>query len=172
MARREGAAAVVESVPLCRRAARVGEVIGPVVGGKLERAQAQAVEIAKDAEVAVQIEASFEIHEGRDLSRLADALDVRGVEGELDLGPVLCQLVVRVDETQDLLRFETRGVVLLRHEQRKERRVEPSLFRAGEIELTVLDALAHVATVVKLPIHHVNMGIEDERVLVERPRAV
>ena len=104
---------------------------------------------------------------------LADALDVRRVEGELDLVLVLRELFVGgVDQPEHLLRLETRGVVLLGHEQAEEHRVEAALFRAHQIELAVVDALAHVAAVVELAIDDVDVGVEDERVPMERVRAI
>ena len=169
----DGAAAVVEAVPLRRRAAGVGEVVGPVVRRQLERAQAEAIERAQDREVAVEIETAFEVHEGGDLSRPADALDIGRREGELDLVLVPCELIVSgVDEPEHLLRLQARRVVLLGHEQAEEHRVEAALFRASQVELPVVHALPHVAAVVELAIDDVDVGVEDERVLMERPGAI
>ena len=124
-------------------------------------------------EVAVQIESAFEIHEGRDLSRLADALDVGRAEGQLDLVRVLCELIVGgVNQPEHLLRLETRRVVLLGDEQAEEHRVEATLLGANQIELPIVDALAHVAAVVELAIDDVDVGIEDEGVLVEGSRPI
>ena len=81
-------------------------------------------------------------------------------------------IVGGVDEPEHLLRLEPRGVVLLGHEQAEEHRVEAALFRASQVELPVVDALAHVAAVVELAIDHVDVGVEDERVLMERPGAI
>ncbi len=76
----------------------------------------------------------------------------------------LCELIVGgVDEPEHLLRLEARGVVLLGHEQAEEHRVEAALFRASQVELPVVDALAHVAAVVELAIDDVDVGVEDER---------
>ena len=104
---------------------------------------------------------------------LADALDVGCVESELDLVFVLRELLVgRVDQPEHLLRFQTCGVVLLGHEQAEEHRIEAAFFRAHQIELPVVYALAHVAAVVELPIDDVDVGVEDERVAVERERTI
>ena len=48
----------------------------------------------------------------------------------------------------------------------------PPSFARRQIELPVVHALAHVAAVVELPIDDVDVGIEDERVLMERACAV
>ena len=79
------------------------------------------------------------------------------------LSCVLCELIVGgVDQPEHLLRLQTRRVVLLGHEQAEEHRVEAALLRASQVELPVVDALAHVAAVVELAIDHVDVGIEDE----------
>ena len=95
------------------------------------------------------------------------------VERELDLVLVPRELVVGgVDQPQHLLRLHPRRIVLLGHEQAEEHRVEAALLRAHQIELPVVHALAHVAAVVELPIDDVDVGIEDERVLMERRRPI
>ena len=61
---------------------------------------------------------------------------------------------------------------MLGHEQRKEHGIETALFRAHEIELPVLHALAHVAAVIELPIDDVDVRVEDERVAMEPRGAI
>ena len=95
------------------------------------------------------------------------------VERELNLVLVFLELLVsRIDQPQRLFRFQPRRIVLLGHEQRKEHRVEAALFRAHQIELPVVDPLAHVAAVVELPIDDVDVRVEDERIAVNSRGAI
>ena len=66
------------------RAAGVGIIAGPVVRGELHRTQAQAVHLADDGRVAIQIEAAFDVEHGGDFAAGVNALDVRRVAGEFD----------------------------------------------------------------------------------------
>ena len=129
------AAAVVQAVPLRRGAAGVGVVVGPVVRGQLRGAQAQAVQVAQHAQVAVQIEAAFEIQHRRDLAGPVDALDVGGVERQLDRvagSPASC-VEREVDQAERLLGFEALRVVVLGDEDGEEHGVEAAFLgaRAG-----------------------------------------
>ena len=75
----------------------------------------------------------------------------------------------RVDQSQHLFCLIASRVVLFGHEQTEEHRVEAAVTRPSQVELTVFNALPHVAAVVELAIDHVHVGVEDERILMECP---
>ena len=81
-------------------------------------------------------------------------------------------IVGSIDETQRLFGLEASGIVLLRDEQRKEHGVQAPFFRTDQVELSVVHTLSHVAAVIELTVDHMNVGIEDESVIVEFPGAV
>ncbi len=60
-----------------------------------------------------------------------------------------------------------RGVVLLGHEQTEEHRIQAAVSGSRQIELAIVDTLAHVAAVVELAIDDVDVGIEDQRVTMQ-----
>ena len=78
------AALVIQASPLRRRAAGVGEVVGPVVRRKLDDAQAKTVEVAQNPQVAVQIEASLQIEHRRYFAVFVDGIEVIIVRTDVD----------------------------------------------------------------------------------------
>src|SRR5436190_532586 len=53
------ASVFVEALPLGRRAARISEIVGPVVRAELRRAQAQTIEVAQHPQVSIKIETTL-----------------------------------------------------------------------------------------------------------------
>ena len=90
-------ATFVQAMPFGLRTAGVGELIGPVVGRKLRRSQTEFIELAQHVEIPVEIEPSFEIENGSDLSSLVDAFDIVSIEGKLNRGVVRGNLLVLRD---------------------------------------------------------------------------
>ncbi len=159
-----------EAVEAGDGAAGVGKVVGVVVGGKLEGAEAELVEHAQDAEVAVHVEAAFEVEDSGDFFLLLESLDFGDVAGDADGGGVPFDLAVgEVDQAEGLLGFEVAGVVILGDEESEEEGVEAAFFGADEVKVAVLDALADVAAVIELAGDDVNVGVEDEHLFVELP---
>jgi hypothetical protein len=56
-------------------------------------------------------------------------------------------------------------IIFLGDEQRKEERVDAAFPGPWEIDLAILHAIADVPAVIELTVDHVDMGIEDERLL-------
>ena len=166
------AAAIVQAVPFRRGAAGVCIIAGPVVRGKLDRPHAEAVHLADDGRVAIEIEAAFDIEHGGDLAVAVNALDVRRVAGDLDALAVAADLFQRaVQHAHRLLGFEAAGIVVLGHEDGKEERAESAFLGARQVELAVGFALADVAAVVELAIHGVYVSVEDQGAGMQRAGA-
>ena len=68
----------------------------PVVRRKLRRAQAQAIQVAKHAQVSIQIVTALDIEHSGHLAFAADSLHVIARERELDQVAVQFQLLKRV----------------------------------------------------------------------------
>ncbi len=165
----EGAAVIGEAVVLRRGTAGVGVVAGPVVGRELDGAQPEAVHLAEDRQVAIEIEAALNIENGCDFAAGADAVDIGGVAGELDRGRVAGDLVERgIEHPKGLLGLETGGVVIFRHKEGEEHRAEAAFFGAGEVELAVGFTLADIAAMVEDAVDGMNVGVEDEGAAVKR----
>ena len=138
------------------------------MGGELEGTQAELVEHAQDAEVAVHVEASFQVQDGGDLLLLLEGLDFGDVAGDADGGGVVFDLAVgEVDQAQSLFGFEVAGVVILGDKEGEEEGVEAAFLGADEVEVAVLDPLADVASMIKLAGDDVDVGVKDEHLFVE-----
>jgi hypothetical protein len=85
-------AALIQAVPSGRRTAGIGEVVSEIVGREHRRAETEAIQIAQDAEIAIQVEAALQIEDRGDLSGPINALDVGGRQGYLDLIAMLLDL--------------------------------------------------------------------------------
>jgi hypothetical protein len=61
---------------------------------------------------------------------------------------------------------------MLGDEQREKQGAEAAFTSARQVEVTVLETLANIATVIELPVDHVNVGIEDQHFGVQAARGV
>src|ERR1017187_3085335 len=164
--------AIVQPVPLRRRTARVRIVARPVVRRKLHRTHAQAVHLPDHGRVAIQVEAAFDVQDGGNLAAPVYAFDVPSGARYLDALAVTPDLFDGgIQHAQRLFGFQTPGIVVLGHENGKEKRAESALFGARQIELAVGFPLADVAAVIELAIHGVNVAVEDQGARVQRARA-
>jgi len=158
-----GATVFVDAVPFGRGAAGVGIVAGPVVGGELDGAKAEAVHRADDGGIAIEIEAAFDVEDSGDFAGFVNAFDVAAVIGELDGVVITGDLRGgEIKHANRLLGFEAGGVVILGDEDREEEGTESTFFSSGEIELAVRFSFANVAAVIELAIDGMNMAIEDQ----------
>ena len=165
-------AAFVQAVPLRHGAAGIGVVAGPVVGGELHGAHAQAVHLANHGWVAIQIEAAFDIEHGRDFSSRMNALDLRGVAGDFDAAAIALDLFDGgIQHAQRLSGLQAGGIVVFRHEDGKEERSQTAFAGPRQVELAVRFALADIAAVIELAVHGMNVAIEDECAGMQRKRA-
>src|SRR4051794_24098102 len=100
---------------LRRSATGIGEIIGPVVRGKLSRAQAEPVQISKHSKVSVEIEPAFEIENSGNLPLAIDPLYVRSIQCELDFVLVMVELVKsKVYQPERLLGFQPLRIIVFR----------------------------------------------------------
>lgn len=149
-------------------AAGVGVVLVPVVCGELGRAQAHAVEVAEDTEVAVEVVAALDVEDGCDLSLGVNAIDVSGVEGWLDEGAVFLKLAKgMVHAAKSLARLEAARIVLLWDVDGEEEGVFATFAGAGKVPLAVVVQVAHAAAVVELAVERVDVRVEDEGPLMK-----
>jgi hypothetical protein len=131
------------------------------------------VEDAQNAEIAIEVEAAFEVEYRSDSARARDSLDVTGVERQFDLVRVARNLPEsKIDEPQRLPRLEARRVVFFANEQGEEHGVEAAFFRTRQIDLAVIDALADVTALVELAVDHVNVSVENQGVPMNRARVL
>lgn len=114
-------------------------------------------------QIAIQVEAAFEIEECRHLAAAVDGLDGRGVERQLDHVLVFLNLLQRqLDHPERVRYFEAAGIVRLGRVDGKEHRVESPGARTGQVKVAVGITLADIGPLEKLPGHHVNMAIHHE----------
>ena len=165
--------AIVQAVPLGRRATGVRVVAGPVVRGKLHASQAKGVHPANHRGIAIQVEAALDIEHGCHLPAPMDVLDVRGIARDFDRLAVARDLLHRaIEHAQRLFGLVPRRVVILGHEDGKEQRADSALPGARQVELAVRLLRADVAAVIELTVDRVNVAVEDQRALMQLPRAV
>src|SRR6266478_665295 len=131
---------------------------------QLSGPKAQPVKIAQDAEVAIQIEAAFQVENGCYFAALVDAIYVRCIRGQLNLIVIFHDLLERfVHNTKYLFCFESSRLVFLRYVDREEQRADSTLLGARQIPLAIALPFADVAAMIELAIDRVYVSVEDER---------
>src|SRR5712692_4443180 len=159
----------VESSPPAGVAAGIDERIGLVVRGELQRAQPEPVEGPQQMQIAIQVEAAFQIQECRHLAPAVNAFDGRGRERQLQNVLVFLDLFQsELDDAEGVLHFEAAGIIRLRRIDRKKHRVESAGAGARQVKMAVGITLADVEPFKKLPRHHVNVAVHHERIAMER----
>ncbi len=148
-------------------------MVVPIVSGQLHGAQPEAVHFAKDAKIAVEIEAALDVEHGGDLALSVDPLDVGCIQGDGDRAGVVRDLLARaIEHAQRLLGFEALRVIVLGDEDGEEHGAEAAFDGAWQIELAIGLADADVPAVVELTVDGMDVAVEDERAAVESERGI
>ena len=122
-------------------------------------------------QVAIEVERAFQVEERGNLSFAVDALNVGGGQRQLDLVVVLLDLRQgKLDDAEGVLGLVPVGVVRLGRVDREEHRVEAAFDGAGQVDVSVLVAVAHVEALEQLAAHPMDVRVHDKGVGVEIAR--